>query len=429
MDPPGAILQQQNNNTVTQDIVPPQSPSPRYDDDAEGSPSEQPLSSSDPLQSHTSANTDSIIPKVSSSAASTPQITHIDDETFGPRFKDQTNSVAYGESSNTNRNGSSNRRPAAQIMPVVPRNFDNPTASSKQDNGPSYKDQVNASSNEVFLTSNRSSNPAHTNHSNNSNSLPIVHGVLIPPEMLTDEERRTSGQEMLGSGSDPQTAPVTTSLNVPATESDHRSNPPDNVIPTKKAVSPPISSSSDEQFFWMKIIFGAIVLNTFLVAAVIVGTFCGIGLCAAGSSSASNDNLPNFPTLAPGTMPPTKVPTSAPLPLLSFTLQPGTTASPTAANTASFTIVTTSSVPSMPPSMAPSFIPLTMPIENDTKNRSPHVIVFIIPAVVLEFILVLTCLYYYYQRKKKKLRQLNTGSEELPENVESGILESNHDDP
>ena len=420
MEPPGTILSL--NNSVTQGVDFSQSPNTL--NETEGGESGV-LSSSDPLQGVTS-NADST-PEVSTSDLPNQQVTRIEDDDFGPRFKDQTNSVAYSG------NGNNTADCRWQAENVVAMNVDDTTENNKHDtgSGPSYKDQVNDSSNEVFVSSNHPSNSGPTN-SNRSNSLPIVHGILIPPEMLTEEERRTSGHEVVNnsqpirSGTYHQNTTTSESLDVPTT-SDDRPTPPEKVA-GKSAMS-----SSDEPLFWMKIIFGAIILNTFLVAAVIVGTFCGIGLCSSSSSNSLNSSgnsmsdgtapIPS-PTFAPLMVSPSNIPSPAPLPLLTSTPPPVSVTFPS--DDSLTTGAPTISVATFPPSTSPSMVPSTIAIgdrlpTDTTASQQPNVAVFIIPAVLLEFIFVLTCLYYYYKRKKK--RQQKTELEQP--NEESGNVESN----
>ena len=372
---------------------------------------------------------------------------HTDGE-FGPRYKDQANSVAHGEHSN-------------HIVRKRSNVDAPPTDSRKSDSGPRYKDQVNDSSNEVFLSSNHLNNSEPP--SNNSSNVPIVQGILIPPEMLTDEERRSSGQEGANSGPRIGGSNQTASAPPDIPTSDERQTQSNVLNDADKRPVPVSSSPKDEHQFWVKVIFGAMFLNTILVACIIVGTFCGIGLCKSSVSSSDSaivgSTLPpvKAPTLPPV---PLKAPTLPPVPLVTVTLRPSVIGSDTPTNTPntqftddalgsddalrptspplfftpppvatpidqpntnvpflpSDTSDPPSSLPSRVPSMGPIFV--EPPTAMDTGRRS-NLIIYIVPAVIIEFMVVLACLYYYYRRKHPpKAEEEDQAQDSIKESLE-----------
>jgi hypothetical protein len=322
----------------------------------------------------------------------------IDD--LGPSFKDQANSVALPRQSDDKRAMAaaamtSNASPSinAESGHVHPRDNEN-------DVGPSYKDQVNYAHAEAVTHSN--SSPPSTKRSNVPSSLlssvPMVMGVLVPDELLTDAERGLH-QETLPSEPECDTIhPTQPGINPTQPSHANDSATPDD--------SKTVEQMKEDMRFWVKLILLAIFCNTLLVAAVIVGTFCGVGAC--GSSNSNAVTLPP-PVMPPSTIPPSDVPSVAPsLSPEFFVGSPGGdgTRSPTSnIGNAPMSIGTyrpTSNVETYPPTSRPTSIPTRSPTLMPSSDDPPiSVGALVAIAVVLDILLVAGCVYGYYKWKRR----------------------------
>jgi hypothetical protein len=304
--------------------------------------------------------------------------TAVDD--LGPSYKDQASSVAISRQSDDKlamaaAAMASNATPycGSNVVHVNPRD-------NQEDAGPTYKDQVNFAHVEAVVHSNPSSqSPKRSNVTSSlSSSVPMVLGVLVPDELLTEEERRLN-QETL-TASEPEN-----DRSLPTQHGTEASQPPRENVSATQDESKTVQQMKDDMRFWVKLILLAIFCNTLLVAAVIVGTFCGVGACGSSNSNAV--------TLPPPLMPPSNVPSTAPTLSPEFLIG-GPVENGTFAPTSNIGTELPTSLPTSLPSRAPTLMPTS-----DNPPISVGALVAI--ALVLDILLVAGCVYGYYKWKRR----------------------------
>jgi hypothetical protein len=227
--------------------------------------------------------------------------------------------------------------------------------------------------------------PLYDEQNNNElHELQQVHVAIASPGLIHSIQ---TVNVMRTSSFSPEQAPV------PSTIAINRDN--DNKIPS--------TLTKAEKRYWVKVVLIAIVVNTILVMAVVMGGICGISGCNLSNHEIALDNnqSPNS----------TEVPTPSPSRRRIWSDNPSVSvvASPTYYD-ADTTMVPSGSIPksevAAPPSEFPSYTmrPTLSPTMNDsfsTEKGGVNMIVVIPVAIVVDAILIVSYLFYHYRRRNK----------------------------